>query len=217
MCGAAVSRALSGCLRSLQPSNGVWLNLDLQERSAAHRTLHCTRQQLIATDCPLTRRLLPGAAPALCHGAYLTDEGKRCVGGCALLSVDAASALRHVSAVPALRSSVRRLCLFLCKRLTDSDVRCVESWPSLTAVDVGGCHGLTDEALRSIAAVDASGKRRALQWLSLYWCPAFSDKGLQHLTNGLDGAALRHLSLRSAARLHRVAPASRPLSLQIVL
>ena len=50
VCGAAVSRALSECLRSLQPSIGVWLNLDLQERSAAQRTLQSTRQQLSASQ-----------------------------------------------------------------------------------------------------------------------------------------------------------------------
>ena len=121
---------------------------------------------------------------------------------CVWLSAAAGSALSYCSRVPAVRDSVRWLCLFLCSRLSDSDVRPIESFPSLTAIDVGGCHGLTAEALRSISTMKESGKRRSLQYLSLYWCPGLTDKGVQQLSSGLDCAALRHLSLRCATTRH---------------
>ena len=114
-------------------------------------------------------------------------------------SVCASHTLRYVSGVLGVRCSVRRLCLFVCGRLCDADVRCVECWPSVTAVDVGGCHGLTDEALRAISCTtgNESGERRALQWLSLYWCPQLTDKGVDYLSTNLNCTALLHLSLRS--------------------
>ena len=91
----------------------------------------------------------------------------------------AGSVLSHCSGVAEIRGSVRRLCLFLCGRLTDSDVRPIERFTQLTSIDVGGCHALTDEALQSISAYrdDSTASRpRALQWLSLYWCPGLTDK-----------------------------------------
>ena len=115
----------------------------------------------------------------------------------------AGSVLRCVGGLAGVRSSVRRLSLFLCTHLSDADVLPVESFSSLTTIDVGGCHGLTDEALRWLigSGANESGKRRALQWLSLYWCPGMTDKGIGYLSAGLDCAALRHLSLRSVQPL----------------
>ena len=116
---------------------------------------------------------------------------------CCVVSVVAGAVLAHVTVTAALRCSVRRLSVFLCGGLSDADVQCLASFSALTAVDVGGCHGLTDEALRSIGSVSEGGRRRPLQWLSLYWCPGLSDNGINQLSAGLDCAALTHLSLRS--------------------
>ena len=121
-------------------------------------------------------------------------------------SVRAGSVLSHCGGASALRGSVRRVCLFLCGRLSDAELRPLESFLSLTAVDLGGCHALTDEALRFISASPAAGtgeqsadKRRKLQWLSLYWCPGLTDKvgGKKSATTAHSVHGRRVLSLTS--------------------
>ena len=122
---------------------------------------------------------------------------ERLRGGCAVgwLYADLQGSARPASLlarwpVAALRQ-VGRLSLLFCKRLGDAELRrLLRLLPHLTDVDLGGCHALTDAALLSLAHVhDDDGEEaeeaaaaapqrrpRALQRLSLYWCPQLSDQ-----------------------------------------
>ncbi len=183
VCVAALSPA-TPCSSSRQPSRGRLTTLPASVQSSVAQPRPAGEVSPPLLPLPLARAfhlLLTVAGHCCC----------RCV-----VSVSAGSTLRQVSGVVGLCGSVRRLCLFLCSRLSDSEVQAVATFSSLTALDMGGCHGLTDDALRFISSGSGSGKLRSLQWLSLYWCPGLTDRGVGYLSAGLDCTALRHLSLR---------------------
>jgi len=83
------------------------------------------------------------------------------------------------------RHQVEYLSLEFCNKLTDDMLEVLSEFPNLRSLNLNGCSGITDRALKLVAHCK-------LSHLELFWNPTLSNQGMMYLAQGMETCVLTH-------------------------